>query len=620
MGLSLTALDVAIFIGFIVAVVAVGMLKSRREHGSESYFLAGRGLTGLLIGISLIAANISTEQFVGMTGQAADYQGLAPASYDWLPSIALVVIAFFLLPYFLRAGIYTMPEFLERRYTHWARLIMAVFSVPVLVLLVACVAYSGALTLRTAFAGQRLLGILEIDLYAGSWLIGLVAAAYVAAGGLKACAWADLIQGTALILAGALITWFAFSTLAAAPVAELTPAGVNLPAIAPAAGALERFTALNAPKLHLVLPRGDANLPWTALVLGLWIPTFYYWGLNQYVTQRTLGARSLAEGQKGLVLAASIQLFLPLILIVPGMIAFNLYSHEMRVHASADNKPALDRFEAIRGLPRPAMELFDFDEDWAKHEPELAQAMTDHNRAVWAEAEADRIAPRDLPHHRLIGHKHDTAFALLLKNVLPAGWGLHGFVLAALLGAVVSSLAAMLNAASTIASLDVFKKYLAPRASQRTVVSVGRLCVGVFVVIGCLLAPILGNPNYFNSSIFRNIQELQGYISPGILAVFLVGLLSRRAPPMAGVVGLLANPVLYGWITFAWPEVPFLDRMAICFFAIVVLMALVRLFRPLAQPVEFRAETTIDLAPSSGARWAGAAVIGAAVLLYVVFW
>jgi len=620
MGLSLSALDIAIFIGFIVAVVAVGMLKSRREQESESYFLAGRGLTGLLIGISLIAANISTEQFVGMTGQAAAYQGLAPASYDWLPSIALVIIAFFLLPFFLRAGIYTMPEFLERRYTHWARLIMAVFSVPVLVLLVACVTYSGALTLKAAFVGQRLLGVFPIDLYTGGWLIGLVAAAYVVAGGLKACAWADLIQGTALILAGALVTWFAFRALAAAPVAELTTAGEQLPALAPTAGALERFTALNASKLHLALPRGDANLPWTALVIGLWIPNFYYWGLNQYITQRTLASRSLAEGQKGLVLAAGIQLFLPLILIVPGMIAFNLYSGEMRDHAAADNRPALERFAAIQGLPQPVMELFDFDRDWREHHPELAQAMTLHNQAVQARAETERIAPDSLIRHRLIGHKYDTALALLLKNVLPRGWGLHGFVLAALLGAVVSSLAAMLNAASTIASLDIFQKYLAPRASQRTVVFVGRFCVGIFVVIGCLLAPILGNPNYFNSSIFRNIQELQGYISPGILAVFLCGLVSRRAPPLAGVIGLLANPVLYGWITFAWPAVPFLDRMAICFFAVIALIALVRVLRPLAQRVEFRAETTIDLAPSSGARRVGAVIISLTILLYVIFW
>ncbi|MBN2577963.1 MAG: hypothetical protein JXB10_03150 [Pirellulales bacterium] len=620
MGLSLTPLDIVIFLGFIAAVVTLGMLKSRHEQESESYFLAGRGLTGLLIGISLIAANISTEQFVGMTGQAADYQGLAPASYDWFPAISLVIIAFFLLPYFLRAGIYTMPEFLERRYTHWARLIMAGFSVPVLVLLVACVTYSGALTLRTAFVGQRLLGVLPIDLYTGSWMIGLTAAAYVASGGLKACAWADLIQGTALIVGGALITWFAFSKLGQTPVADLTPAGENVTALAPTAGAWERFTTLNASKLHVVLPRGDPNLPWTALLIGLWIPNFYYWGLNQYITQRTLGARSLAAGQRGLVLAAWIQLFLPLILIVPGMIAYNLYSKEMRAHAATDNRPALERFEAVRNLPQPAMELFDFDKGWEKAQPDLARTMAAYNDAVREKARAEKIAEEDLVRHQLIGHKFDTAFALLMKNVLPGGWGLHGFILAALLGAVVSSLAAMLNAASTITSLDIFKKYLAPRASERSVVFVGRFCVGVFVVIGCLLAPILGNPQYFNSSIFRNIQELQGYISPGILAVFVFGLIFRRAPPLAGVTGLLANPLLYGLITFSYPRIPFLDRMAICFFAVMVLMLLFRLFRPLPQPVEFRAQTTVDLESSRGAFWAGIVVMSLAILLYIIFW
>jgi SSS family solute:Na+ symporter len=130
----------------------------------------------------------------------------------------------------------------------------------------------------------------------------------------------------------------------------------------------------------------------------------------------------------------------------------------------------------------------------------------------------------------------------------------------------------------------------------------------------------LGNPNYFDSSIFRNIQELQGYISPGILAVFVCGLVFRRAPAMAGVVGLLANPVLYGLITFTWPQIPFLDRMAICFFAVIGLILLMRFLSPLPRPVEFRAETTIDLTSSRGAFWAGMVVMGLAISLYVVFW
>ncbi|MGQ9590863.1 MAG: sodium:solute symporter family transporter [Planctomycetota bacterium] len=618
--MDLSVVDVVVFVAFSATVVSVGMLKSRRERDSESYFLAGRGLTWWLIGISLIAANISTEQFVGMIGQAADYQGLAPASYDWIAAIGLVLIAFFLLPFFLRAGIYTMPEFLEHRYSHRARLLMAVATLPVLVLLVGCVTYSGALTLRTAFDGRLLLGVLPIDLYSGSWLIGLMAGAYVASGGLRACAWADLIQGTALIVGGLLIAWFAFAQLADAPLAALTPAGEFPEGLAESAGALSRFAALNESKLHMALPPTDPNLPWTALAIGLWIPNFYYWGLNQYITQRTLGSASLAQGQGGVVLAAGIQVILPLALIVPGMLAFNLYASELAAAAAPDNEKALARLAEVRNSPpEEALELFVFDARWEALHPEAADEMRARNETVRAASAAARFSEASLPKHHLLSHKFDAAFGLLLKRVLPGGLGLQGFVLAAILGAVVSSLAAMLNAAATIFTMDIFNRYLVRRASQAALVGMGRLSVGLFVLAACLIAPRLGDPA-ISSSIFRIIQESQGFISPGVLAVFAFGLVVRRAPRSAGVAGLALNPILYGAIGWLWPGIPFLDRMAICFGIVIAFLGVLTALSPLPEPVTFPRKATIDLTPSRTAAWFGAVIVAVTLALYVIFW
>lgn len=201
-------LDILVFIAFIATVVTVGLVKSRNETDSEGYFLAGRGLKWWLIGISLIAANISAEQFVGMSGQAADYLGIAIASYEWMAAVTLVIVAFAFLPYFLKAGIFTIPEFLEHRYNHWARLVMAIFMMIILVgVSLSAVIYAGALAMSDLL---HIFGA-DVPLVTCCWIMGLMAALYVAAGGLKACAWADLIQGTALIIGGAIIAYFALS-------------------------------------------------------------------------------------------------------------------------------------------------------------------------------------------------------------------------------------------------------------------------------------------------------------------------------------------------------------------------------------------------------------------------
>ncbi|MGD8786479.1 MAG: sodium/solute symporter, partial [Phycisphaerales bacterium] len=644
---------------------------------SEDYFLAGRGLKWWLIGFSLIAANISSEQLVGMSGNAASHVGLAIASYEWMAAITLVVVAFAFLPYFLRAGIYTMPEFLEVRYNATARTIMAVATLFIYMLLLGSVTYSGALTVNT-MAGK--MGY-HVSIQNAAIVIGFIAMVYVTAGGLKACAWADLIQGSALILGGAIVMIYAFKKLGAttdelAFVENVKTGAVGLKAFSQDTGAIDRFWELNKVRMNMFLPKDDKVLPCTALMLGLWIPNFYYWGLNQYITQRTLASESLSQGQKGIVFSAFMKLLIPFVVVIPGIIAFNLFSKDMQNQSVGDNAPVIAKYmmanentnmvelaqapgeDAVANWPGgrfmlavysddaaqkaikaknpfvlpitqaklDGLELAEYtvfesdDKSWKSAFPELAVELQVYNESVMNAAEAANV---NVTSEKFIAYKYDTALGQLLSSVLPQRTGLVGFVLAALLGAIVSSLAAMLNAASTIFTMDVFKKYISPQAGQKGVVLLGRICVVVFSIIAVWLAPKLGDPRISNS-IFTIIQESQGLISPGILAVFVFGLIVRKAPPIAGVIGLLTNIVSYGGMYLLGkykigPEIQFLNRMAICFGICLVVMTIITLLKPLAQPIEFRQQTNLDLRSSNGAKIAGVIVVIITLALYVLF-
>ncbi len=202
-----------------------------------------------------------------------------------------------------------------------------------------------------------------------------------------------------------------------------------------------------------------------------------------------------------------------------------------------------------------------------------------------------------------------------MRNLLPENSGLRGFVIAALFGAIVSSLAAILNAASTIFTMDIYQRYISRHATQRGLVTAGRIAVGAFAVLGCLLAP---NLDKFGS-IFKYIQQFQGYASPGILAVFVFGILNRRGPGLCGVVGLVLNPILY-WALDTYTTLAFLDAMAVCFFTVLAVMWAIALAKPLAQPVVFATNTTMNLESSKPAMFWGAVVVVATLTLYVIFW
>ena len=507
--MTLHPFDIVTFCAFIAVVIGISLYASRHETTTEDYFLAGRKLSWWLIGFSLIASNISTEQFVGMAGRGYDL-GLAIASYEWTAAIALVITALFFLPKFLKAGIYTIPEYLEYRFDVGTRTIMATFMMLAYVFVaLATVLYAGALALGTIF---------EIDIVLGIWLIGITAGAYTIYGGLAAVVWSDLLQGIALLLGGALITILGFQAM----------------------GGVEPFMAVAGDKLHTVLPWNHEEMPWVAVFIGgLWIPQIFYWGLNQFITQRTLAARNLAEGQRGIFLAAGLKLVLPFLIVFPGIMAAQLFPGQVTTA--------------------------------------------------------------------------DQAYPVMIRELLPAG--LSGIMFAALFGAIMSSLDSMLNSAATIFTIDLYKRYRRTEAAPRHYVKIGRIATAVLVVVGCLWAPVVGSAE----SIFGYIQMFWGFISPGIVASFAFGLISKRTPPIAAKAAMILGIPVYGFLLWRLPDVAFLHHMMITFVALVIFMASVRLLLPMSEPKSLPV-SDLNLEHARGAKWMAAAVVLATVALYAIFW
>jgi len=560
--MELGVFDVITFVGFLLAVVVISLYAGRREKSSVDYFLAGRTLTWPLIGFSLIASNISTEHFVGMAGSAFERVGLAIASYEWMSAITLVFVAWWFLPKFLKAGIYTMPEYLEYRYDSGTRTIMALYLMAAyIIVFLATVVYSGAMAVNTIFdvpsMFARWFDLAPDDatfwaLVASIWVIGLIAASYTIYGGLKSVVWSDLLQGGGLLLGGALVAVLALLTIGHGNFFE----------------GIRTFGTAQAGKLHTVLPWNDPDVPWLAVFIGgLWIPNLFYWGLNQFITQRTLGAKSLAEGQKGIFLAAWLKLLIPFIIVMPGIMAFHLYGQG----------------------PNPVVT------------------------------------------------EGDTAYSYMIRELLPPY--LRGAMFAALCGAVMSSFNSGLNSASTILTVDLYQKYINPQASEKRVVTVGRWTTAGVVVVACLWAPIITK----FEGVFRYIQEIWGFISPGIVAAFLVGMVLKKAPPIAAKTAMLAGMGLYGlfrvpgWVmaaawgrgeiaegTFAYyiykfSTLAFLHHMAIIFIILAIIMVIITRIRPLAEPRTMPV-SELDVRPHKHRYLIGGITIAATAVLYIIFW
>jgi SSS family solute:Na+ symporter len=500
-------LDIVVLALYCLLILSVGLFVSRGKKGieknSSDYFLASKSLPWWAIGASLIAANISAEQFIGMSGSGFAV-GLAIASYEWMAAITILIVGKYFLPIYVEKGIYTIPQFLEKRYNHQVKSILAIFWVALFVFVnLTSVLYLGAMALDTVLGK----GDGSLVLYS---IIGLAAfaAAYSLYGGLAAVAWTDVIQVVLLVIGGLITTFIALS--------HVNPDSSSI------FGGLNYIYEQVPDKFEMILDRNNPeynNLPGIAvLVGGLWIANIYYWGFNQYIIQRTLAAKSVREAQKGIVMAAVLKLILPLIVVVPGIIAFVMFQ---------DN-------------------------------PEVAAEFTDAAGKV----------------------QNDKAYPWLISTHIPIG--LKGLILAALTAAIASSVASMVNSTSTIFTMDIYKPFFDKEASEKQLVTVGRLSGVGALIIAISIAPLLGNI----PQAFQYIQEYTGIVSPGILAIFILGLFWKKTTTRAAVVAAFISIFIAfyfkvgqnGWIeSVFFPTLPWMHQMGITFLLTVGIMIVISL-------------------------------------------
>jgi SSS family solute:Na+ symporter len=559
---GLTTLDIAVFIIYFVIVSAYGYSIYRKrkkdEHDAKAYFLAEGTLTWWAIGASLIASNISAEQFIGMSGEGF-FLGVAVAAYEWLAAVALIIVAVWFIPVYLKNHIYTMPQFLKTRYNESVALIMAIFWLFLYVFVnLTSILYLGAVAIN-GLAGGGYMHIIMIGLAVFALLISL--------GGMKVVAYTDVIQVAVLIIGGLVTSYIALSVVAD------NYSGVG-------SGAIAGFKALlhNAPEhFKMIIPKptpassqNDVNKYLTfpglaSYAAGIWIINLNYWGCNQYITQRALGA-DLQTARTGILFAAFLKLMMPIIVMLPGIAAFVLYKDG--------------------------------------HLPQL------------------------------VGGK-DGAYSAVL-TFLPTG--LKGLSVAALTAAIVASLAGKVNSISTIYTLDVHKKYFGKQADERKLVYVGRTAVFLAMILAVMFTwkDLLG---IGGTGGFTYIQKYTGFISPGVFAMFFLGMFWKRTTGLAAIVGVILgfllsvffnefaprvmgnNTILYT----AYPngaggyEIPFHICMGLSFLFTMIVMIAISLGGPKINPKAFELDTEMfKVKPQTLALIVVILLLIAA--LYVKFW
>ena len=493
-----SVVDYVVFFGYIICIVGLGLWVSRDKKGhekdSKDYFLAGKSLPWWAIGASLIAANISAEQFIGMSGSGFAI-GLAIASYEWMAAITLIIVGKFFLPIFIEKGLYTIPEFIEKRFSTNLKTILAVFWVALFIFVnLTSVLFLGGKAIDTIIGtGDGSLIIYAI------LCLAFIAAAYSLYGGLSAVAWTDVVQ-VALLVIGGLIT-----------------SVIALNCVTPEGGifhGLSHVFNTAGDKFHMILSRDNPeyfNLPGIAVLIGgMWVANLYYWGFNQYIIQRTLAAKSLKEAQRGIAFAAFLKLIIPLIVVIPGIVAYVMFTQP-------------EGTAVISGVQEAFMKTGG-------------------------------------------GINYDKAYPWLIKVFIPIGF--KGLVLAALTAAIVSSLASMLNSTSTIFTMDIYKPYMKKNVSEKQLVTVGRLTAGIALLIAIFMAPVLGNI----PQMFQYIQEYTGLVSPGILAVFLLGLFWKKTTNKGAIIGVISSIAVALLLKSTVVDLPWMDQM---FYTMLITMAII---------------------------------------------
>ena len=469
------SIDLIILVLYLVLLVSLGLFLSRNKGGKEKsandYFLAGNTLTWWAVGASLIAANISAEQFIGMSGTGFR-DGIAIAAYEVMAAVTLVVIGKFLLPVMLDRKIFTIPQFLRERYNDGVGLAFSILWLFLYVFVnLTSVAWLGALAIEQILGLQGLsVNIFGLTISMRMLIIlclFIIAGLYSIYGGLASVAWTDVMQVTFLVGGGLITAYVALSEMGKVFGTDA------LGALSRVYADLTTGTHANDVHFHLVIQESHnvnafENVPGIAAVVGgVWLTNLGYWGFNQYIIQKGLAAKSIDEAKKGLVFAGFLKILIPFIVVLPGICAYYIMQDPQA-------------FSSIH----------------------LAGSI---NRA-------------------------DDAYPWLIRNFTPTG--IKGLSFAALAAAIISSLASMFNSTSTLFTMDIYKKYINKDAKDKTLVSVGRMvAVGALLIALVAVEPLLGGLD----QAFQYIQEYSGFIYPGIIVVFGLGLLWKRASSTAAV-------------------------------------------------------------------------------------
>jgi len=531
---KLVTADYIVFIIYFLIVSCYGywiyQRKKKKVTDTHDFFLAEGSLTWWAIGASLIASNISAEQFIGMSGNGF-FVGVAVAAYEWIAALALIIVAVWFMPVYLKNKIFTMPQFLKTRYNETVSLIMTIFWLFLYVFVnITSIMYLGALAINNLMGGQHL-HLIMICL--------AIFAIFITLGGMKVIGYTDVIQVLVLIIGGLATTYLALTM-----VSEKFGFGKD------ALAGLNQLIKDAPDHFHMILKKPDANtpqidvnryliLPGIAMYFaGQWIVNLNYWGCNQYITQRALGA-NLQTARTGILFAGLLKLMMPVIVMLPGIAAYVLYK----------------------------------------------------NGSLQAEM--------------TLGGKfnQDNAYSSIL-GFLPNG--LKGLSLAALTAAIVASLAGKANSISTIFTLDIYKKYVKRDATEKQMVWIGRVTILVAMLFSIAFTwnDLLG---ISGEGGFTFIQKYTGFISPGIFAMFILGMFWKRTTGPAAIAGLITGfvlaivfnnyaPVWFGHETILYTafrnkdgvyEIPFLISMGWSFFFTVLVMVGMSMAGPKVNPKAF---------------------------------
>lgn len=510
--------DWLIFAVYAIVVVGLGLWISRPKKGeekdSQDYFLAGRTLPWWAIGASLIAANISAEQFIGMSGSGFRI-GIGIAAYEWIAALTLIIVAKYLLPIMIDKKIYTMPQLLDERYNKGVSLAFSIFWLLIYLFVnLTSVAWLGALAMEQVLGIPVMWGVVGLFVFAGIYSIY---------GGLKSVAWTDVIQVVFLVCGGLITAYFAIK--AADPNTMNVIDGSFVEGIKNVfnsvksnglvePGQVDRHLNMVVPDNTIVTDAATGksfnvfmDLPGLALIFGaIWITNLGYWGFNQYIIQKGLAAKNLHEAKKGLIFAGYLKLLIPVIVVIPGITAYVLFNNQDMLAAGLNG--------------------------------EITKA--------------------------------DDAYPWLLSNFAPVG--IKGVAFAALVAAIVSSLASMLNSTSTIFTMDIYKKYINIGASEKKLVSVGRITALIALAIALVaVKPLLGGLD----QAFQYIQEYTGYIYPGVCVVFTMALIWKKATNKAALWTAIATIPVGVAFKFMFPDMGFLLRNGYVFIVLVLIAIII---------------------------------------------